>query len=179
MTTRDNISHHHRNDSEDSLIEAFETTLTIKPSTTEYEDNDISIDHTVLPNSTVNYTRDATSMVDIEELEENEQLEEQIPKFKTNRRYSLLPTKTTFKKIGSPGLEEYYVQQKLDPKFHDILKPSVLIDEKLIKYHHTFSDFIASNPHINKESPRFQHNSEKHWLYYHHIVLNMHLVGNG
>ncbi|CCG23757.1 Hos3 histone deacetylase [Candida orthopsilosis Co 90-125] len=161
MTTRDNISHHHRNDSEDSLIEAFETTLTIKPSTTEYEDNDISIDHTVLPNSTVNYTRDATSMVDIEELEENEQLEEQIPKFKTNRRYSLLPTKTTFKKIGSPGLEEYYVQQKLDPKFHDILKPSVLIDEKLIKYHHTFSDFIASNPHINKESPRFQHNSEK------------------
>lgn len=100
----------HSNDSEDSLIEAFETTLTIRPTTTEYED-DISIDHTTLPNTTYNFT--STSIVGIEELEENEQILEQIPKFKTKRRYSLLPKITEFKKTGSPGLEEYYNQQKL------------------------------------------------------------------
>ena len=145
---------------EESLIEAFETTLSIRPSTTDYED-DISIDHTVLPNTTINYTHDLSSIVDIEELEENEQISEQIPKFKTNRRYSLLPRLTAYKKTGSPGLEEYYNQQKLDPKFDEILKPNPLLDEKLIKYHHTFSDFIASNPHINTESPRFSLESEK------------------
>ena len=73
--------------------------MTIRPTTTEYEDNDISIDHTTLPHTTINsinYTRDA-SIVDIEELEENEQILEQIPKFKTKRRYSLLPKITAFK----------------------------------------------------------------------------------
>lgn len=133
MSTSKNTLSNHDNDSEDSLIEAFETTLTIRPTTTEYEDNDISIDHTTLPHTTINsinYTRDA-SIVDIEELEENEQILEQIPKFKTKRRYSLLPKITAFKKTGSPGLEEYYNQQKLDPKFDAILKPSVLLDESL------------------------------------------------
>lgn len=128
----------HSNDSEDSLIEAFETTLTIRPTTTEYED-DISIDHTTLPNTTYNFT--STSIVGIEELEENEQILEQIPKFKTKRRYSLLPKITEFKKTGSPGLEEYYNQQKIDPKFDAILKPSPLLDESLEKYYHTFHDF--------------------------------------
>ncbi|KAI3403172.2 HOS3 [Candida oxycetoniae] len=153
----------HENDSEESLIEAFETTLSIRPSTTDYYDeiNDISIDHTVLPDTTINDTRDLSSTVGIEELEENERISEQIPKFKTKRRYSLLPRITEFKKIGSPGLEEYYIQQKLDPKYDEILRPSLLIDEKLIKYHHTFSDFISSNPHISRESPRFQFDSEK------------------
>ncbi|KAG7662756.1 HOS3 [[Candida] subhashii] len=162
---------------EDSLIEAFETTLTIRPSTTEYEeDNDISIDHTVLPNSTINYTRD-TSIVDIQELEENEQLLEQIPKFKPNtRRYSLLPTyntiktidendrtinTTTFEKTPSPRLEEHYNTQKLDPKYNSILKPSILIDESLTKYTKTFNDFLQSNPHIQKESPRFPQDSDR------------------
>lgn len=148
----------HSNDSEDSLIEAFETTLTIRPTTTEYED-DISIDHTTLPNTTYNFT--STSIVGIEELEENEQILEQIPKFKTKRRYSLLPKITEFKKTGSPGLEEYYNQQKIDPKFDAILKPSPLLDESLEKYYHTFHDFLTSNPHIENESPRFLHDSSK------------------
>ncbi|KAI5955196.1 HOS3 [Candida jiufengensis] len=161
MPRRDNFTNH-KNDSEDSLIEAFETTLTIKPTNTEYEDNDISIDHTVLPNNSIlNYTRistDQTSIIDINELEENELQSEQIPKFKTKRRYSLLPTRTTFKKIGSPGFEEH---QSIDSKFEEILKPNILIDEKLVKYNNSFSDFIASNPHINKESPRFVNDSQK------------------
>ena len=163
MSTSKNTLSNHDNDSEDSLIEAFETTLTIRPTTTEYEDNDISIDHTTLPHTTINsinYTRDA-SIVDIEELEENEQILEQIPKFKTKRRYSLLPKITAFKKTGSPGLEEYYNQQKLDPKFDAILKPSVLLDESLIKYNHAFDEFLRSNPHIENESPRFVHDSNK------------------
>ncbi|CAI5759565.1 unnamed protein product [Candida verbasci] len=155
-------SKHDNDDSEeDSLIEAFETTLTIKPSSTEYEEiNDISIDHTVLPNSTINYTRD-TSIVNIEELEENEQLSEQIPKFKTKRRYVLLPKIAQFKKSDSPGLEQYYNEQKLDAKFNDILKPSPLIDESLTKYNQTFDNFLLSNPHIQKESPRLQNDSDK------------------
>ena len=128
--------------------------MTIRPTTTEYEDNDISIDHTTLPHTTINsinYTRDA-SIVDIEELEENEQILEQIPKFKTKRRYSLLPKITAFK-TGSPGLEEYYNQQKLDPKFDAILKPSVLLDESLIKYNHAFDEFLRSNPILKMNHP--------------------------
>ena len=64
-------------------------------------------------------------------------------------------------KTGSPGLEEYYNQQKLDPKFDAILKPSVLLDESLIKYNHAFDEFLRSNPHIENESPRFVHDSNK------------------
>ncbi|EGW35402.1 uncharacterized protein SPAPADRAFT_53668 [Spathaspora passalidarum NRRL Y-27907] len=175
---RDTLARH--NDSEDSLIEQFETTLTIRPSTAEYEEdeiNDISIDHTVLRDSTINYTRDH-SIVDISELEENERISEQIPKFKTNRRYSLLPRysviKTVeeeqeepkqeeieFKKTPSPSLEDYYSRQKVDPKYKDVLRPSLLIDESLSKYQKTFTDFLDSNPHIEKESPRFKNDQDR------------------
>ncbi|RLV96359.1 Histone deacetylase HOS3 [Spathaspora sp. JA1] len=183
---RDRLSRH--NDSEDSLIEQFETTLTIRPSTVEYEEEeqqheipDLSIDHTILRQD---YTRE--SIVDISELEEHERISEQIPKFKTNRRYSLLPRYNTFgpvleeeskeqeqeqqtqthkeeeyKKTPSPGLEEYYNRQKLDPKYHQVLAPSKLIDESLTKYHKTFSDFLTSNPHIKQESPRFKNSQDQ------------------
>lgn len=71
------------NDSEESLISQFETTLTIRPTSNEIDElQDLSIDHTILHNNTINYTRDQ-SIVDITELEEEEIILEQIPKFKT------------------------------------------------------------------------------------------------
>ncbi|KAK6454913.1 histone deacetylase [Scheffersomyces xylosifermentans] len=164
------------NDSEESLISQFETTLTIRPTANEDDDvRDISIDHSTVLNSntTYNYTRDQ-SILDIDELEEEELISEQIPKFKTRRRYSLLPkyaTKitastsgespgTTFTKSPSPsGLEGYY--RNIDPKFEDILQPSPLIDYSLDKFTKSFNDFLGTNPHIQKESPRFSKESDK------------------
>ena len=122
--------------------------MTIRPTTTEYEDNDISIDHTTLPHTTINsinYTRDA-SIVDIEELEEMNKFWNKYPnsKRKDDTVYFL---KSLHLKTGSPGLEEYYNQQKLDPKFDAILKPSVLLDESLIKYNHAFDEFYDPTPY--------------------------------
>jgi histone deacetylase HOS3 len=170
----------HDDDDTESLITQFETTLTIRPSHNEDEDNDLSIDHTVLPNSTFNYTRDH-SIVDIKELEEEEMELEQIPKFKTNRRYSLLPThKTTIvtgreidikkevhddhksfsrqRESASPVGEEYL---QVDPKYEQILQPSPLIDYSLKKFTKMFATFLDSNPHIQTDSPRFAKETDK------------------
>lgn len=166
-----------RNDSDESFISQFETTLTIRPSRHEVEEgeiehevpeNDISIDHTVLHgNSTFNYTRDDQSIVNITELEEEEILLEQIPKFKTKRRYSLQPQHAT-RKTNTPSSsssgrsspsDDYY--RKLDPKYVDVLRPSPLIDYSLEKFQSTFADFLGSNPHIQLESPRFLKETDK------------------
>lgn len=178
MSLQETLSKH--NDSEESLISQFETTLTIRPTANDDDEvKDITIDQsTVLHNNTFNYTRDQ-SIVDIDELEEEELILEQIPKFKTRRRYSLLPahatkitTKksskssspesagTTFTKSPSPGgLDGYY--SHIGPKFEHILKPSPLIDQSLSKFNSSFADFLNSNPHIQNESPRFNSDSDK------------------
>ncbi|KAK6464195.1 histone deacetylase [Scheffersomyces coipomensis] len=164
----ESVHHEHDDDDiEESLISQFETTLTIRPTAND-EVEDISIDHTVLNNNTTfNYTRDQ-SIVDIDELEEEELISEQIPKFKTNRRYSLLPKHATksnasakLKKSPSPGLEDYYTKDKIDPKYESILKPSFLIDHSLQRFNKAYNDFLDSNPHISTESPRYIKEHEK------------------
>lgn len=172
------MSHEDDEDTE-SLIAQFETTLTIRPSQNEDDEDDhhdhhdihdISIDHTILPNSTFNYTRDQ-SIVDIEELEEQEMILEQIPKFKARRRYSLLPThssktskdpieklSTRYEKSPTPDREDYL---RVDAKFEKILQPSILIDYSLSKFHKAFAIFLDSNSHIQQESPQFSRESQK------------------
>lgn len=157
------------NDSEESLISQFETTLTFRPTSNEDYGDDISIDQTQAYNNTsMNYTRDV-SIVGIEELEEEELILEQIPKFKTRNRYSLLPNLAT-KKIeyerekirdsreGSPSLSSYGV---VDAKYEDILRPSPLIDMSLNRFHKAFDLFLESNPHIKSESPRFRNEKDR------------------
>ncbi|ODV78393.1 Arginase/deacetylase [Suhomyces tanzawaensis NRRL Y-17324] len=172
-----------KNDSEESLISQFETTLTIRPSSNDVdEDNDISIDHTVLHNTTVNYTRDH-SVVDIEELEENEIRDEQIPQFKSRRRYSLQPTEkltkekayrikaphkdrvtsATSSKPGSKSPTPTPKSPSPDPleTYRHLLEPSPLIDYQLTRFTKTFQEFLGSNPHIQTESPRFVDSTDK------------------
>ncbi|KAG7193259.1 uncharacterized protein KQ657_001022 [Scheffersomyces spartinae] len=165
------------NDSEESLISQFETTLTFRPtSNADYGGggdggDDITIDQTQDFNVTsMNYTRDV-SIVGIEELEEEELMLEQIPKFKTRNRYSLLPNLATkeFKderdsirsssRDGSPSLSSY---GNLDStKYKDILRPSPLIDIALERFHKAFDLFLDSNPHIKSESPRFRNEKDR------------------
>lgn len=162
-------------DDTESLITQFETTLTIRPTHNEEEEenygHDISIDHTILPNSTVNYTRDH-SIVNIEELEEEEMILEQIPKFKSRSKYSLLPGQAVKKELGkkddmaSDKLGEGDFRRSsspivVDARFEKILRPSPLIDYSLTKFHKAFSIFLNSNSHIKHESPQFDNESEK------------------
>lgn len=153
------------NDSEESLISQFETTLTIRPTSNEVDVQDLSIDHTILHNNTINYTRDQ-SIVDITELEEEEIILEQIPKFKTKRRYSLQPKQAVRKSVSpvpkkSPAPEDLHRPQHVDSKFETILKPSVLIDHSLNRFTKALGDFLTSNPHIQKDSPRFVAETDK------------------
>lgn len=147
------------NDSEESLITQFETTLTIHGTANDDPpDNDISIDHTVLSN----YNQ---SSVNLTELEEEEVALEQIPKFKTKRRYSLQPQHASRhrtqpgRQSKSPSPDDYY--RTIDPKFADILKPSPLIDIGLTKFHRSLTEFIKMNPHVESDSPRFFKETDK------------------
>lgn len=156
-------------DSEDSFISQFETTLTIRPSNEIPEDEDLSIDHTTIIHGTTigNYTRDQ-SIVDIEELEEEERLLEQIPNFKTKRQYRLQPqlalktkkeSDTIRERSSSPSVTDY--TSRIDPTIKLILEPSPLVDFELHKYHRTFAEFINANPQIDRESPRFKKETDK------------------
>lgn len=155
------------NDSEESLISQFETTLSIKPSSNEVAENhDLSLDHTVLVgnNSVINYTRDQ-SIVDIAELEEEEQLLEQIPKFKTKNRYKLEPKLAVKKEVENTRNRSTSKSRSpspfVDSKYEKILSPSPLIDHSLTRFTKSFAEFLNSNPHIQRESPRFIHESLK------------------
>lgn len=147
-------------DSEESLISQFETTLTIRPSSNDTaEIEDISIDHTTINyNNSINYTRDQ-SIVDIDELEEEELALEQIPKFKTKRRVSLQPALASKSKQTYTNNTE--TEYHLDSKYEKILEPSPLIDYSLTRFTKFFAEFLNSNPHIQKESPRFRKESDK------------------
>lgn len=155
------------NDSEESLISQFETTLSIRPTPNEIaeeqeqQNHDLSLDHTVLVgnNSVINFTRDQ-SIVDIDELEEEEQLLEQIPKFKTKRKYKLQPNLAIKKNVeGKPSrTPSPSYESKVDSK---ILTPSPLIDYSLSRFNKSFHEFLRSNPHIERESPRLPFESSK------------------
>lgn len=133
-------------DEEDDLVSQFETTLSIRP--TPNDNVDLTLDHTVLASNSIIYTRDQL-IVDIDELEEEEQLAEQIPKFKTKRRYQLQPNLAVKKdkdRTPSPG--------RVDSRYADILEPSPLIDHLLSRFNALFAEFLNSNPHIQTDSPR-------------------------
>lgn len=152
-------------DYEESLISQFETTLSIRPSNND-DDEDLSIDHTVYST----YTGVDQSVVNIQELEEEEVLLEQIPKFKTksNRRLSLLPKEATKKSTipSSASDSSRSGSRKSSPApsaspFDDILAPSPLIDYSLSRYNKNFQLFLSTNPHISKESPKFTKEQDK------------------
>lgn len=156
-------------DSEESLISQFETTLSIRPSNDIPEDEDLSIDHTtVIHGTTIGlYNRDQ-SIVDIEELEEEEQLLEQIPNFKAKRQYRLQPEnaiKTTKINRADKGrfqkadTSEYLSLQ--NAAFRKTLEPSPYLDIELLRFNRTFEEFIAANPQIMSESPKFRVNTDK------------------
>lgn len=143
-------------DAEESLISQFETTLTIRPSA--HDEEDVSM-QTVL---TSGYTRDK-SIVDIDELEEEEINSEQIPKL----RYKLKPAAAEVKRErGHDVRTGSYARLLL--LLHDAhhampdqkqpilpeLAPSPLVDNSLTRFRKVFDEFIRSNPHIEAESPR-------------------------
>lgn len=158
----------HDEDSEESLISQFETTLTIRPSNEIQEDEDLSIDHTVITHGSTfgAFTRDE-SIVDIEELEEEEQLLEQIPNFKAKRQYRLQPENSikTEKGVGfeeARRLKDSAERLRLqNPLLQKVLDPSPYVDIELTRFRRTFEEFIAANPQIESESPRFRLEKEK------------------
>lgn len=145
---------------EDDLISQFETSLSIRPSSNDVEDNDLSIDHTTVLHNTTVFTRDQL-IVDIAELEEEEHISEQIPKLKARRRYSLQPALASRTRASPKNLRLGTPSPSIDSRYDDILKPSPLIDHSLTKYNRAFAQFLASNPHIEKESPQFRSDSHK------------------
>lgn len=147
---------------EDSLISQFETTLTIRPSNEVPGDEDLSIDHTTVIHGTTlsNMTRDH-SIVDIEELEEEEQLLEQIPNFKVKRESRLLTDKALKFKRESESIDSIKEEYPVDASLAQVLEPSPLVDIDLDRYHRTFEEFISANPQIKKESPRFRKETDK------------------
>lgn len=145
---------------EESLITQFETTLTIRPSSNEvHDDGDISIDHTTfIHNNTFgNFTRDQ-SIVDIDELQEEEIALEQIPRFKTKKH---LQPSLAARVAKSQSLSPSPTPSASDLKYERLLTPSPLIDYSLTRFTKIFTEFLKSNPHIQKESPRFRKNSDK------------------
>lgn len=148
---------------EDSLISQFETTLTIRSSNDVPGDEDLSIDHTTVIHGTTlsNLTRDE-SIVDIEELEEEEQLLEQIPNFKVKRESRLRTDKALrFKKESDSASSSRAQSPQIDPSLDQVLKPSPLVDVDLDRYHRTFEEFINANIQIKQESPRFRKETDK------------------
>ncbi|CUM63015.1 uncharacterized protein PRCAT00000577001 [Priceomyces carsonii] len=147
-------------DSEESLISQFETTLTIKSSSNDISvDGDISIDHT-----TLNYTRDATipdadTSNESDETSDNETTLEDIQKFKAKRKYSLQTDLATKNQVSRPSSASPSYQ--IDSNFERLLEPSPTVDYSLEKFTKSFTDFLDSNPHIRSESPRFQKESNK------------------
>lgn len=154
-------------DSEDSLISQFETTLTIRPSANAHEDEDLSIDHTTVIHGSVidHHVRDQ-SIVDIEELEEEEQLLEQIPNFKAKRQYRLQPESAVKSKIygGEKKRDsalDLYDRLSSDSKLRNILQPSSLIDLELANFRSAFRNFLDANPQIDTESPKFSLDTDR------------------
>lgn len=175
-------------DSEESLISQFETTMTIRSTTNDPED-DISIDHTTFYNNT-SYMRDQTlpsigrryeeireegeneDGEDGEEEEEddddNDQIDDsQMTLFKTKKPNKLIPNrsikikKERQSKSPSPVSGPPPNLSEIEAQYERILRPSKLIDQSLTKYHQCFEDFLNFNPQIEKESPKFKRETDK------------------
>ncbi|OBA22219.1 hypothetical protein METBIDRAFT_77674 [Metschnikowia bicuspidata var. bicuspidata NRRL YB-4993] len=138
---------HLEDDSEESFISQFETTLTIRP-TADYledQDQDLSIDHTTFIHATNH---------DFEESDDNVHVT-------TNCIRNLVPEKS--KKISNglaPSKSELHLgdthHKANNSELSEILKPSPLIDLDLVRFRKAFHEFILANPQIKRESPRFE-----------------------
>lgn len=202
------------NDSDESLISQFETTLTIKSTNNDYED-DVSMAHSTYYNNS--YMRDqsmALNDVGIEpkiEEESEPELEEEpeIPQFKGKRQTKLNPvdairvkqdkekesrsrsssSSRSRSRSSSQSLAQSQSRASLSPsptpnhtptpkpkikpnyipeiiaeelkKYEKILKPSATIDHSLSKFAFAFSEFLRSNPQIERESPKFRKETDK------------------
>lgn len=152
-------------DSEDSLITQFETTLSIRPSTTYDEFHDISIDHTTIIHGNSLEVGDP-SLVGVEELEEEEELMEQILNFRTIRQRRLLPErslkiKKEFELERLRSMSPMQPQLELSLDLQRVLQPSINLDLGLVRFTKAFSQFLEANPHITKEGARFENPRDK------------------
>lgn len=205
------------NDSEESLISQFETTLTIKSTNNDFDDDDISMAHTTYYNQSgynqSGYMRDQSMAVseigrDIQEADEDED-EPEITQFKSKRQNKLKPvdavkirrekdkenrsrsssssrsrsrsssqshllshsrassspspnsTPTPAPRNKQPfNLTPEDIAEELK-KYEKILKPSSSIDHSLSKFTSAFSEFLKSNPQIERESPKFRKETDK------------------
>lgn len=165
MSNYNNVKH--ENDSEESLISQFETTLTIRPTLDIPEDQDLSIDHTTfIHGSTLEASSKDESIVDIEELEEEERLREQIPNFRAKRQQRLVPERSS-KAKREPESEKFLLpslqpwEPQLDLCLKNALEVSHLVDADLRRFIKAFKEFLLANPQIETESPRFKKATDK------------------
>lgn len=156
----------HDDDSEDSLITQFETTLNIRPSTTYNEDHDISIDHTTIIHGNSLDNIGEPSIVGVDELEEEEELMEQILNFRTIRQRRLLPDRSLkVKKESDPerlrSMSPMPQEHELSEDLQRVLQPSVNLDLGLERFNKAYCEFLEANPHISKEGASFDNIRDK------------------
>lgn len=194
-----------QNDSEESLISQFETTLTIRSTA---NDEDISMAHSTYFDQTgrgededddemFNFTtnqlrtggavkvarsarearerlsdrvherdRDAKNPVTQRDVRITPKLE---PRSRSNSAISNLKHETRSRsnsgrsssssKSTSPPINDIISEEM--KRYEKILKPSSLVDLSLSKYTKAFSDFLNSNPQIERESPKFRKENDK------------------
>ena len=137
-------------DSEESLITQFETTLTIRPTSNDVEDEDISIDHTAVP-------YDTTMGTVQEDHHYKEASKAQLAKIKAEKSSQVQPK---LAKDRSTKLTEAKTILN-EGQYEDLLRASPLIDYSLIRFNKVFSEFLKCNPHIEEKSPRYPLESDK------------------
>lgn len=139
-------------DSDESFISQFETTLTIRPSSDLPED--LSIDHTTY------FEEPPVTKVDEECLNIHIQRDSHSNKERESKT-SLRRDLSTKVKLEVQGSESFDNIEQSRSAFADILEPSPLIDSNLDRFKRTFHEFIEANPHIERESPKFDNPHDK------------------
>lgn len=157
-------------DSEESLISLFETTLTIRSTA---NDDDVSMAHSTFYNHTTNYQQQESDESDEEQAptvnvpvtfrgkrqsrlmpHEAIKIKEQLQEKKSRSRSASGTHKSKSPSPGPEGIDNL-------KKYEKILKPNVLIDPSLSQFNKAFKDFLGSNPQIEKESPKFKRETDK------------------
>ena len=158
-------------DSEDSLITQFETTLNIRSSG--YNgDPDISIDHTtVIHGHSLENLEGEASMVAASELECEEELMDQILNFRSVRERRLFPErslkikKESDSKIKKESDSDRVVsdehERKLSAELQRVLQPAATLDLGLTRFTKAYADFLDANPHIREQGARFERDRDR------------------
>lgn len=151
----------HDDDSEESLISQFETTLTIRPTPDYSEDQDLSIDHTTFIQATNNdIDLKTSSLSDSRDLGHLNQA-------RTPKSFDKLVPEKSLKILNDQSIAQNefvsleFDEIEKDAELKNALKPSPLIDLEMACFKKAVSDFILANPQIKSESPRFEHALEK------------------